>query len=75
MSRSQRTGSYGIRSDLKMSSKKSFSPSSSWLMMRRNSPEAAPWITRWSYVLVSVMTLATPSLFSVSWDVPWNSAG
>lgn len=75
MSLSQRTGSYGIRSDLKISSKKSFSPSSSWLRIRRNSPEAAPWMTRWSYVEVSVMTLEMPSLFRVSCEVPWNSAG
>ncbi len=66
MSRSQRTGSYGMRSALKISSKNSFSPSSSWFMIRRNSPEAAPWITRWSYVEVSVMTLEMPSLFRAS---------
>ena len=43
--------------------------------MRRNSPEAAPWMTRWSYVEVRVITFEMPSLFRVSWEVPWNSAG
>ena len=41
----------------------------------RNSPLPAPWMTRWSYVLVSVMVLPTPSSASVAADMPWNSAG
>ncbi len=30
-------------------------------MPRRNAPDSAPWITRWSYVEVIVMTFWTPS--------------
>ncbi|OUD85953.1 hypothetical protein BC477_16200 [Clavibacter michiganensis subsp. michiganensis] len=41
----------------------------------RNSPEPAPWITRWSYVLVRVMVLPMPSSTSVLGEDPWNSAG
>ena len=44
-------------------------------MRRRNSPDWAPWMMRWSYVLVSVTTLLTARRESVSWEAPWNSAG
>ena len=38
-------------------------------------PLSAPWMMRWSYVLVIVTTLLTPSEPSVRSSVPWNSAG
>ena len=44
-------------------------------MIRRKSPDWAPWMIRWSYVEVSVSTFETPILCSASSDVPANSAG
>ena len=43
----QRTGSYGMPSSRKISSKKSSESSSSWTV-RRKSPDSAPWMMRWS---------------------------
>ena len=44
-------------------------------MSLRNSPEPAPWMTRWSYVEVSVSTFEIARRLIVSWLDPWNSAG
>src|SRR3954466_9216484 len=44
-------------------------------MRRRKSPDSAPWMIRWSYVDVSVITLLTASRASVSSAAPWYSAG
>ena len=44
-------------------------------MTLRNSPDCAPWMIRWSYVLVSVMTLLTPRSARVSSHMPAYGAG
>ncbi len=44
-------------------------------MRRRYSPDCAPWMIRWSYVLVKVMIFETASFDRVSGEAPWNSAG
>src|SRR3954447_3578283 len=44
-------------------------------MRRRKSPDSAPWMIRWSYVEVSVITLLTARRASVSSAAPWYSAG
>lgn len=44
-------------------------------MRLRNSPDSAPWITRWSYVEVSVMILLTPMSVRACSLVPWKCAG
>lgn len=36
---------------------------------------AGAWMTRWSYVEVSVRTFETARLLIVFWLAPWNSAG
>ncbi len=43
--------------------------------MRRKSPDWAPWMMRWSYVDVSVITLLTASRARVSSLAPAYSAG
>ena len=44
-------------------------------MVRRKSPDSAPWMIRWSYVEVSVMILLMPMFARRSSLAPWNSAG
>ncbi|COW41022.1 Uncharacterised protein [Mycobacterium tuberculosis] len=43
----QRTGRYGMLSSRKTSSQKPSESSNSW-MVRRKSPDSAPWMMRWS---------------------------
>ena len=44
-------------------------------MVRRKSPDCAPWMIRWSYVLVSVMVLLMARRARVSSLAPAYSAG
>jgi hypothetical protein len=44
-------------------------------MRPRNSPLSAPWMMRWSYVLVSVTILLTPISASVCGSAPSYSIG
>jgi hypothetical protein len=63
-----------MRSEAKISSQNS-SASSSWWTLRRNSPDCAPWMMRWSYVDVSVMILLIARSARASSLIPLNSAG
>ena len=53
----------------------SCSPSSSSCTRFRNMPLSAPWMMRWSYVLVIVTTLLMPSELRLARSAPSNSAG
>ena len=44
-------------------------------MSRRKAPLSAPWITRWSYVEVTVITFDTPHTFSSSAGTPSMPGG
>ncbi len=44
-------------------------------MRARNAPDSAPWMMRWSYVDVIVITFETPSSARTSGSVAEYSAG